>query len=101
MALSQTQTNFIKFGAAGDAVAATRKLMVAGLVFSKANTTSQITIRVMDGASAFEVIPTTVFASLVTPPAIWFPRPLMLAGLKGTTLTNTTMIAVLASPVGS
>jgi hypothetical protein len=79
-------------------IPATRKLLLAGLIFSKADLTSQITIRVMDGNSTFEVVPSVIYGSLVSPPPIWFPEPQLLAGLKGTTLTNTTMIAVLSSP---
>ena len=95
MAVSQSLTNFISLAADGDTVSNSRKLLLVGFIFAKANTTTPVTMRVRDGASQFDIIPTSVFSSLVQPPPIMFPQPQAVAGLKATTCTNVTIIAVL------
>jgi hypothetical protein len=95
MAVTQSLTDFISFAAGGDTVASSRKLLLAGFIFAKPNVTTQVTMRVRDGASQFDIIPTSVFASAVQPPPLMFPQPMPVAGLKAVTCTNVTIIAIL------
>jgi hypothetical protein len=94
MAVSQSQYNFIKFSANGDAL--NFRGILAGFIITKSVSTAKGTIQVANYASQYDVIPLTVLGSACDPiVAVMFGSPgIPVVGLKAVVCSGVILTAI-------
>jgi hypothetical protein len=94
MAVTQSQYNFVKFAATGDAL--NFKGLLAGFIITKANATTVGKVRIQNYAKTMEIVPLTTFNSAAQPvTVINFPEfGIPVTGLHVTVCSNMAVVAM-------
>jgi hypothetical protein len=94
MAVTQSQYNFVKFSANGDAL--NFKGILAGFIISKTAAAGVAGVQIKDYSSAFDIVPPTVIGTNACPiVAIMFAgNGIPVNGIKTTICSGLTVVAI-------